>query len=143
MSLLSVNVEADGPSPFPCGPWHFQHSSFVKSAFPCEMLSIVTGGSGGILTGSPAFSFSQRAENVLIKATRSARSCRVNVFQIGMLEFVKPRDMALKRSSSVGRVPVGVERHLNVAAVKSRGLGSSHCAFTPLPSPSSPWQPAQ
>ena len=46
--------------------------------------------------------------------------------------------MVLNRSSSVGRVPVGVERHLNWAMVKSRGLGSSHWAFSPLPSPSSP-----
>ena len=44
--------------------------------------------------------------------------------------------MVLKRSSSVGRVPVGVERHLKVAIVKSRGFGSSQTAFSPLPSPS-------
>src|SRR5208282_3661673 len=135
LSLLSVRVEAEGPSPSPCGPWHFQHSSLVKSALPCAMLSIVTAGSGGILIGSPAFSFSQRGEKILIYAIKLARCCLLKVFQIGMLELVKPRVMLLKRSSSVGSVPVKVERHLNVAIVKSRGLGSSQTAFSPLASP--------
>ena len=73
----------------------------------------------------------------------SARPWRVSATQGGMLVVTNPRVMALNRSSSVGRVPVGVERHLNTARVKSRGLGSIHCAFSPLASPSSPWQPAQ
>ena len=73
----------------------------------------------------------------------SARPWGVTATQGGMLVVTNPRVMALNRSSSVGRVPVGVERHLNTAMVKSRGLGSIHCAFSPLASPSSPWQPAQ
>lgn len=71
-------------------------------------------------------------------ATRFALCCGVKVFQIGMLELVSPRAMVLYKSSSVGRVPVTVDRHLNVASVKLRGLGSSHTAFSPLPSPRSP-----
>src|SRR5208283_2110111 len=130
LSLLSVRVEAEGPSPSPCVPWHFQHSSLVKSALPWAMLSIVTAGSGGIVIGVPAFSCSQRGEKILIYATRSARCCLVKEFQIGMLELVRPRAMVLKRSSSVGSVPVRVERHLKAARVKSRGLGSSQTAFS-------------
>src|SRR5258708_27086253 len=95
LSLLSVRVEADGPSPLPCGPWHFQHSSLVNSALPWAILSIVTGGSAGTLMGSPGFSFSQRSENVLMKATRLARSWWLRVFQIGMFELVKPRPIEL------------------------------------------------
>src|SRR5258708_2986520 len=102
------------------------------------MLSIVTAGSAGILITSPAFSFCQRGEKVLMYATRSARCCLEKAFQIGMLLLVRPRPIVLNRSSSVGNVPVGVERHLKVAIVKSRGLGSSQTAFSPLPSPRSP-----
>ena len=58
--------------------------------------------------------------------------------------------MDLNRSASVGKEPLGVERSLNTASVKSRGLrgslysgayssASSHTA--PLPSPLIPWQP--
>ena len=72
-SLLSVSVEADGPSPRPSCPWHFQHSSFWKSSPPCLMLSTVSFGSAGIWIGSPGFSVTQRAENVLMNATRLAR----------------------------------------------------------------------
>ena len=36
---------------------------------------------------------------------------------------------------SVGSVPVGVERHLNVAATKLRGRIFRYGAFSPLPSP--------
>src|SRR5208282_3397996 len=61
----------------------------------------------------------------------------------GMLVVTNPRVTALNKSSSVGKVPVGVERHLNVASVKSRGFGSTHCAFSPSPSPAAPWQPTQ
>src|SRR2546421_3930105 len=60
-----------------------------------------------------------------------------------MFVVTNPRVIASNRSWSVGSVPVGVERHLNTASVKSRGLGSIHCAFSPRASPSSPWQPAQ
>src|ERR1700722_19172756 len=102
------------------------------------MLSIVTGGSVGILIGSAGFSFFHRGGKGLMYATRSARCCLVKVFQIGMLELVRPRAMVLKRSWSVGSMPVTVERYLNVAMVKSRGLGSSQTAFSPLPSPRSP-----
>src|SRR6476469_3924757 len=65
-SLLSVSDEADGPSPRPSTPWHFQHSNFCNIARPARMLSVVTGVSGGISTGVPAFSVFQRAENVLM-----------------------------------------------------------------------------
>src|SRR3984957_20528676 len=138
LSLLSVRVAAEGPSPCPAGPWHFQHSSFWKSSRPCRMHSIVTGGSAGITKTSPGFSLAQRGDQVLMKATRSARCCSVKGRHEGMLVLIKPRVMALWRSWSVGSVPVGVERHLKVASVKSRGLGSIHCAFIPLASPSGP-----
>src|SRR4029077_12642803 len=117
------------------GPWHFQHSSLVKSSFPCLMLSSVSAGSAGTLIGSPALSVFQRCEKVLMKATRSARFWPVRVIQDGILELLKPRVMALKRSSSVGKVPVGVERHLNVAATKLRGKMLRYGPFSPLPSP--------
>src|SRR5215470_19238781 len=122
-SLLSVRVFAAGPSPRPSEPWHFQHSSFWYRTLPCLMLSRERAGSGGTGMGSPGLSVTQRAENVLMKATRSARFCAVSVSQLGMLEVMKPRVMALKRSESSGSVPVGVERHLKVAATKLRGKG--------------------
>src|SRR5271155_4682136 len=102
------------------------------------MLSIVTGGSAGITRTSPGFSLAQRGDQVLINATRSARCCSVKGRHEGILVLMKPRVIALYRSWSVGNVPVGVERHLNVASVKSLGLGSIHCAFMPFPSPSGP-----
>ena len=64
----------------------------------------------------------------------------------------RPREMDLKRSTSVGKEPLGVERSLNTASVKSRGLRGSLCSgeyssasshTAPLPSPSMPWQPMQ
>src|ERR1700680_79946 len=102
------------------------------------MLSMVTGVSDGIGIGVPGFSLSHRGEKALTMAIRFARSCTVRGLQEGMLVVKKPRVMLLKRSSSVGIVPVGVERHLNTARVKSRGLGSIHCAFSPAPSPFGP-----
>jgi hypothetical protein len=60
-----------------------------------------------------------------------------------MFVVTNPRLTELYRSSSVGKLPLGVERHLNTAAVKSRGLGSIHGAFSPFPSPARPWQPTQ
>src|SRR5579863_9777635 len=116
--LLSVSVSAEGPSPWPCGPWHFQHSNFWKSCLPCRMLSIVIGVSGGMVNGAPGFSLAQRGDHVLTNATRLARSCGVSGRHEGMFVVTKPRVMALYRSSSVGKVPVGVDRHLNVASVK-------------------------
>src|SRR6266568_6971691 len=107
------------------------------------MLSIVRRGSAGIVIGVPGFRVFHLGEKLLMYATRSARFWRVSGSHCGMFVVTNPRVMALNRSSSVGRVPVGVERHLNTASVKSRGLGSIHCAFSPLASPSSPWQPAQ
>src|ERR1700741_3507857 len=94
-SLLSVRVLADGPSPRPSGPWHFQHSSFWNRVFPRLMLSRVSAGSGGTVIGSPALSVTQRAEKVLMKATRSARFCEVRAAQLGMFVVMKPRVMAL------------------------------------------------
>src|SRR5271169_2819918 len=119
-SLLSVSVDADGPSPRPSWPWHFQHSSFWNNSPPCLMLSTVSFGSVGIWMGSPGFSATQRAENVLMKATRSARFCAVSAIQEGMFVKLKPRPMELYRSESSGSVPVGVDRHLKVAATKLR-----------------------
>ena len=58
--------------------------------------------------------------------------------------------MDLNRSVSVGKEPLGVERILNTASVKSRGLRGSLCSgeywsasshTAPFPSPSIPWQP--
>jgi hypothetical protein len=60
-----------------------------------------------------------------------------------MLVKSKPRVTELKRSWSVGSEPDAVDRHLKTAAVKSRGFGSMYGAFSPLPSPSTPWQPMQ
>src|SRR5262245_47369335 len=62
----------------------------------------------------------------------------------------RPREMAMNRSRSVGSVPLGVERTLNTAEVKSRGWRGSlwpcpHLSASvhtaPLPSPLTPWQP--
>ncbi len=50
-----------------------------------------------------------------------------------------PSRMVRSRSSSVGRAPKGVVRHLNRPLVKSRGLGSIHFAAGPWPSPLMPW----
>jgi hypothetical protein len=55
-----------------------------------------------------------------------------------MFEVMKPRVMALKRSWSVGSVPVGVERHLKTAATKLRGVGVTQGWFSPLPSQRAP-----
>src|SRR6266571_2065206 len=107
------------------------------------MLSIVRGGSGGIVIGVPGFSVFHLGEKVLMYATKSARFWRVSGSHWGMFVVTNPRVIALNRSSSVGSVPVGVERHLNTARVKSRGLGSIQGSFSPAPSPSGPWQPTQ
>src|ERR1700722_20800766 len=104
---------------------------------------MVAGVSWGMLMGVPGFSVFQRGEKVFTYATRSARCCGVSGFQEGMLVVTKPRWIAWSRSSSVGNVPVGVDLHLKVAAVKSRGFGSIHGAFSPFESPSGPWQPMQ
>src|SRR5271155_5072774 len=90
-SLLSVSVEAEGPSPRPSGPWHFQHSSLVNNSFPCWMLCTVGAGSAGTLISAPAFSVFHRSDKDFIKATRSARFWLVNVTQDGMLELMSPR----------------------------------------------------
>ena len=87
------------------------------------MRSAVTSGSGGIVMGVPGFSFAQRGEKCFTQATRSARCCLVKVLHCGMLERSKPRAMVSKRSWSVGKVPVGVERHLKMPNWKLRGLG--------------------
>src|SRR6266576_5059215 len=71
------------------------------------------------------------------------RFCGVSATHGGMFVVTNPRSTELYRSWSVGSEPDGVERHLKVAIVKSRGLGSIHMAFSPWASPSSPWQPAQ
>src|SRR5215469_2232480 len=123
-SLLSVRVDAEGPSPRPSWPWHFQHSSFWKSSPPCLMLASVSVGSGGIVIGVPGFSVTQRAENVFTNATKFTRSSAVRVSQCGMLVKLKPRSRELYKSESNGNVPVGVERHLKIAATKFRGRGS-------------------
>src|SRR5271154_5092744 len=95
MPLLSVNVAADGPSALPVGPWHFQHSSFWKSSRPCRMLSMVIAVSGGIFRVAPGFSLAQRGDQVLMKATKSARCCGLSGRQDGMAVVTKPRVMAL------------------------------------------------
>src|ERR1700730_5950491 len=107
------------------------------------MLSIVSFGSGGTVIGSPGLSFFQRGESVLMKAIRSARFWSVSVIHDGMLLLLKPRSMALNRSWSVGRVPGGVDRHLNVAATKLRGKIFKYGAVSLLPSPRKPWHPQQ
>src|SRR6266511_2555936 len=99
------------------------------------MLSIVRRGSGGIVIGVPGLRVFRLGENVLTYATRSARFWLVSGSHGGMFVVTNPRVIEVKRSSSVGSVPVGVERHLNTASVKSRGLGSIHGAFSPAPSP--------
>src|SRR2546422_8284350 len=104
---------------------------------------MVAAGSGGMVIGVPGFPVFHFGEKVLMYATRSTRLWSVSGSQAGMFVVTNPRVIASNRSWSVGSVPVGVERHLNTAIVKSRGLGSIHCAFSPLASPSSPWQPAQ
>src|ERR1700722_961966 len=107
------------------------------------MLSIDAGDSGGIEIGVPAFSVFHLGENVLMYANRSASVCGTTGRHCGMFEFTSPRRIEAMRSRSVGNVPLGVERHLKTAAVKSRGLGSIHWAFSPNPSPCPPWQPIQ
>ncbi len=54
-----------------------------------------------------------------------------------------PSRMTSRRSSSVGRAPLGVRRILNLPAVKSRGRGITRGAAIPKPSPFSPWHWAQ
>src|SRR5271154_4565673 len=107
------------------------------------MLCTVSGVSAGTLMGVPALSVFQRGEKLLMNAIRSARFWSVRVIHDGMLVLTKPRRMELKRSSSVGSVPVGVERHLKVAATKLRGRMFRYGAFSPLPPPRKPWQPQQ
>src|SRR5690348_10411312 len=54
-----------------------------------------------------------------------------------------PHVMVRKISKSVGNEDEFVERNLNLATVKSLGLGSKPSADGPCPSPFSPWQTAQ
>src|ERR1700676_43876 len=107
------------------------------------MLGTVSGVSAGTWISGPAFSVAQRGEKVFMKATKSARCWSVKVIQEGILVLLKPRTSERYRSSSVGRVPVGVERHLNVAATKLRGRIFRYGPFSPPPSPRKPWQPQQ
>src|SRR6267143_7254712 len=100
------------------------------------MLATVAAGSGGMVIGLPGFPVFHFGENVLMYATMSARLWCVSGSHAGMFVVTNPRVIASNRSWSVGRVPLGVERHLNTARVKSRGLGSIHAAFAPFPSPS-------
>ena len=102
------------------------------------MLSTVAAGSAGMSIGVPAFSVFHLGEKVLMYANRSASVCGISGRQGGMLDVTKPRRIEAMRSASVGSVPLGVDRHLNTAAVKSRGFGSIHTAFSPFPSPSLP-----
>ena len=102
------------------------------------MLSSVSLGSGGTGIGSPAFSVFHRGENILMKATKSARFWSVSSIHDGILELINPRSSELNKSWSVGNVPVGVERHLNVAATKLRGRIFRYCPFSPFPSPRNP-----
>src|SRR5258708_27907566 len=97
--------------------------------------------------GSSGLSFLKRGEKLLTNAIRSARCWLVRVIHEGMLVITKPRPIELYRSWSVGRVPVGVERHLNTAASKFRGCMLRHGAvvqeplashLSPLPSPRNP-----
>src|ERR1700730_6833405 len=137
-SLLSVSVEAEGPSPRPSWPWHFQHSSFWNNSLPCLMLTTESAGSAGTWIASPGFSVFQRGENVLIKATKSARCWSVKADQLGMLEKLIPRFRVLYRSESKGSVPVGVDRHLNAPITKLRGRMFKYGAFSPSPLPRAP-----
>src|SRR5258708_17856850 len=99
------------------------------------MLSKVSAGSAGTLMISPGLSVFQRGEKVLMKATRSARFWSVRVIHDGMLELLRPRTRESTRSWSVGRVPVGVVRHLYVAATKFRGTILLYAPISLLPSP--------
>src|SRR5205823_13815260 len=47
------------------------------------------------------------------------------------------------RSSSVGTLPVSVDRILNLPLVKSRGRGRRNAAAGPSPRPASPWHSTQ
>src|SRR3974390_1198142 len=105
------------------------------------MLSTVSFGSVGTSIGVPGFSLTQRAENVLMNATRSARCCAVSAAHDGMLVKLNPRISVLYRSLSSGKVPVGVERHLKVACIKLRGCGVTYGALSPSPFPRPQWHP--
>src|SRR4029077_352392 len=107
------------------------------------MPSKLTAGSAGTWIGSPALSLFHFGEKVLMYATRSARCWAVSALHEGILELTSPRSMAFAKSSSVGKVPVGVDRHLKVAVTKFRGRMFKYGAFSPLPSPRKPWQPQQ
>ncbi len=54
---------------------------------PCT----VGAGSGGIAIGVPGFAVFQRAENVLIYATKSMRLCGVSATHGGMFVVTNPR----------------------------------------------------
>src|SRR5689334_12743449 len=85
-----------------------------------------------------------RGENVLRYSTTAQRSSSLRLcFQGGMGVPGMPSETALNRSTSVGNCPVGVERSLNLASTKLRGLGNKNAAASPLPSPFNPWQAAQ
>ena len=78
-----------------------------------------------------------------MKATKSARfwsGQRDPRRHIGIVEAALD---GVVQILSVGRVPVGVERHLNLAATKLRGKIFRYGAFSPLPSPRKPWHPQQ
>src|SRR6267154_152570 len=102
------------------------------------MLCGLAAGSEGTCTETGGLPSRKRGEKVFTYATRSARCCSVSGNHDGMFEFMNPRVTDLKRSLSLGSSPLGVERHLNVPVTKSRGLGSTHGAFSPRPSPSGP-----
>src|SRR5262249_34329911 len=68
----SINVGAEGPSPRPSVPWHFEQPVSSKSFFPCSIDSFVDFGALGSSMGCGTFWASEKSgEKVVMKNARS------------------------------------------------------------------------
>ena len=84
-----------------------------------------------------------RRRSVFRYCTTPSTSASLSRGQAGIEVYGIPSRITRFRSSSVGSVPEGVVRILNLPAVKSRGRGRRCTAPGPCPSPFSPWHWAQ
>jgi len=105
-----------------------------NNAFPWAMLSMVTGGSAGILIGSPAFSSPARGEDLDISNQVGALLLRKSVpdWHIG-IDYATDESVVkifIGRQSSSESGPA-----LECGEREVAWLGSSQTAFSPLASP--------
>src|SRR5436190_12104056 len=141
--VSSSNVVATALAPRPSSPWHLPHCSVAYTLCPRATLSgeLGVGGDAAISLGGVSVNCGDRvlryATTSRISASDSTRS------HDGIDVPYIPWRTERIRSSSVGTVPVSVDRSLYLADVKSRGRGCRCADAGPSPRPESPWHSTQ